>query len=87
MVKTPQDGDYAREFHAIHLKEYGFNFEDKRAVIIDNIRVRSLGSAQKDKSTFEVQSYHHMKATAEGFKGDNKPIEHTKVFFEIDEKI
>jgi len=34
---------YEEAFHIAHQLEFGFNF-DKRPILIDNIRVRSIGS-------------------------------------------
>jgi 5-oxoprolinase (ATP-hydrolysing) len=60
MVLKPDDGDYKREFVKQYRREYGFIVEvstfilcvylihfAKRGIIVDDIRVRSIGSSAK----------------------------------------
>jgi 5-oxoprolinase (ATP-hydrolysing) len=45
MVEKPADSDYAESFRLAHQREFGF-WLTKRRVLIDNIRVRSVGRSQ-----------------------------------------
>jgi len=45
MVEKPADGDYAEMFRQSHQREFGF-WLTKRRVIVDNIRVRSVGKSK-----------------------------------------
>ncbi|MCI5223623.1 MAG: 5-oxoprolinase, partial [Candidatus Electrothrix sp. AR4] len=44
MVEEPEDGDFLKVFRRIYQREFGFTLQD-RAVLIDDLRVRSVGSA------------------------------------------
>jgi len=48
------------------------------------VRVRSLGSAHKDKSSLEFVSYQKIKSQ---HKAENKPNDQVDAYFEIDEKL
>jgi 5-oxoprolinase (ATP-hydrolysing) len=45
MVERPADGDYAEMFRLSHQREFGF-WLTKRRVLVDNIRVRSVGKSK-----------------------------------------
>jgi len=45
MVERPEDSDYAEQFRLSHQREFGF-WLTKRRVLIDNIRVRSVGKSR-----------------------------------------
>jgi 5-oxoprolinase (ATP-hydrolysing) len=45
MVEKPIDGDYAEMFRQSHQREFGF-WLTKRRVLVDNIRVRSVGKSK-----------------------------------------
>lgn len=44
MIAEPEDGDYGAAFRAAYQREFGFTLQD-RAVLIDDLRVRSAGQA------------------------------------------
>jgi 5-oxoprolinase (ATP-hydrolysing) len=45
MVEKPLDGDYAEMFRQSHQREFGF-WLTKRRVLVDNVRVRSVGKSK-----------------------------------------
>lgn len=45
MVERPSDDDYAESFRLSHQREFGF-WLTKRRVLIDNVRVRSVGKSR-----------------------------------------
>ena len=45
MVERPADGEYAEMFRLSHQREFGF-WLTKRRVLVDNIRVRSVGKSK-----------------------------------------
>ena len=45
MVEKPLDEDYAKGFQELHQREFGF-WLTNRAILVDNIRVRSVGKSQ-----------------------------------------
>lgn len=44
MVLEPADGDFKEEFKRMHLREFAFLFPDERTIIVDDVRVRGVGS-------------------------------------------
>ena len=44
MIEEPKNGDYGTAFRAAYQREFGFTLQD-RAVLIDDLRVRSAGQA------------------------------------------
>ena len=49
MVEKPEDGDFARAFKALYQREFGFELKG-RDILVDDIRVRSIGKASTLKS-------------------------------------
>ncbi|PWY86783.1 5-oxoprolinase [Aspergillus heteromorphus CBS 117.55] len=45
MVLEPNDGDFKAEFKRMHLREFAFLFPDDRAIMVDDVRVRGIGSS------------------------------------------
>jgi len=87
MVSTPQDHDYKKSFEDIHRREYGFVYQSRK-ILIDNIRVRSLGRQTEDQSTHTVPSYDSIKnKQASSNNSPLEPIEHVEAYFEINEKL
>jgi 5-oxoprolinase (ATP-hydrolysing) len=79
MIRTPEDGDYAEAFHRQHSKEYGFNFKDRRKIIIENIRVRSLG---RPNTSHHHSVPFHDPELSKRLKS-HKPIEFTETYLEV----
>ncbi|THC90075.1 hypothetical protein EYZ11_010471 [Aspergillus tanneri] len=44
MVRKPQDGDFKQEFKMMHLREFSFLFPNQRPIIVDDVRVRGIGT-------------------------------------------
>ncbi|PYH69519.1 5-oxoprolinase [Aspergillus vadensis CBS 113365] len=44
MVLQPADGDFKQEFKRMHLREFAFLSPDERPIIVDDVRVRGVGS-------------------------------------------
>lgn len=44
MIKEPADKDYTSALHAEHLRELSFSFSDDKKIIVDDIRVRGIGT-------------------------------------------
>ncbi|GKZ76276.1 hypothetical protein AnigIFM56816_005255 [Aspergillus niger] len=44
MVLEPADGDFKEEFKRMHLREFAFLFPDERTILVDDVRVRGVGS-------------------------------------------
>ncbi|AGF77469.1 N-methylhydantoinase B/acetone carboxylase, alpha subunit [Desulfocapsa sulfexigens DSM 10523] len=49
MIEKPADGDFAKAFQTRYMREFGFELPG-RAVLVDDLRVRSIGKASKLKS-------------------------------------
>ncbi|KAI3002587.1 hypothetical protein CBS147346_5813 [Aspergillus niger] len=44
MVLEPADGDFKEEFKRMHLREFAFLSPDERPIIVDDVRVRGVGT-------------------------------------------
>ncbi|KAM0418807.1 hypothetical protein ACHAPT_012248 [Fusarium lateritium] len=56
MIMEPADGDWKSEFIAEHLREFSFKLPDDREVIVDDIRVRTIGiSSESTKDNDSLQ--------------------------------
>lgn len=45
MIREPADKDYKSALHAEHLRELSFSFSDDKKIIVDDIRVRGVGTS------------------------------------------
>jgi len=45
MIRTPQDGNYRKDFEETHKREFGFILSE-REIHVDNLRVRTIGRSQ-----------------------------------------
>ena len=89
MVVTPEDGDYKKAFEEIHKREYGFVYSSRK-ILMDNIRVRSLGRQTKDQTLHNIPSFEYTKQEkAEDNKQGNtiEPVDHVEAYFEINDKL
>ncbi len=80
MIEEPEHGDYAAAFRANYEREFGFTLQD-RAILIDDLRVRSAGQAGKvEKQTIAQAQGEPMQEglTQVWFEGEqqNTPLYH-----------
>jgi len=54
MILEPADGDWRKEFIAEHLREFSFVLPEDREVLIDDIRVRTIGISRENNKDSEV---------------------------------
>lgn len=47
MVLQPPNGDFKAEFQDTHLREFSFVFPDDKAIYVDDVRVRGIGSSER----------------------------------------
>ena len=81
MIRTPADEDYEEAFHQAHSQEYGFNFKGRRKIIIENVRVRSLGRICQNQIDHNVPYFEQADSTT---KTSNEPIDYNETFIEIE---
>ncbi|EOO01228.1 putative 5-oxoprolinase protein [Phaeoacremonium minimum UCRPA7] len=77
MILKGADWDFQTEFEAAHKREFGFHFPEK-AIIVDDIRVRAIGSAH---SRVEKSPFAQLQAVKSLTVGEFAANGASKVFF------
>jgi 5-oxoprolinase (ATP-hydrolysing) len=77
MIREPDDGDWARAFTKEHHLQFGFS-HTKRAVHVDDVRVRVISSSQSTKSSSLMDSIDQ----AIAINRTSKPGQHVSVYFD-----
>ncbi|KAJ5602593.1 Hydantoinase B/oxoprolinase-domain-containing protein [Penicillium hordei] len=75
MILRPDDGDFASAFIERHQREFNFTFE--RPILVDDVRVRTIASANKISEKSPTEQLKEAKITEVG-----GPSHHTEVFFD-----
>lgn len=75
MILQPSDGDFASAFIKRHRREFNFTFE--RAILVDDVRVRTIASAN---TLSEKSPLQQLKAVK--IKQAPPPTQHTSVYFD-----
>lgn len=70
MILQPISGDFKEAFLEQHLREFNFVFPDTRDILVDDVRVRGIGSSGSVQSDADSLA-HELKTTSFSFAKDD----------------
>lgn len=76
MILQPDDGDFSSAFIERHRREFNFTFE--RPILVDDVRVRTIASANKISEKSPLQQLKDV-----GIRQAPMPSHHTDVYFNV----